>query len=114
MTKKMWDVLEDNDVRVLSVEKWENSYQAELEWYTPLGEDFVFGICYDGTDQDFSEKFKYYAIDFDAEEHAEIWINVRGTNGVPDSIRGLLDDADEIDSFLMKISDKLLDILNAA
>ena len=42
------------------------------------------------------------ADDFDADEHAAGWIEIRGTRGVPDSIRTLLEDADEIKSKLLR------------
>ncbi len=47
------------------------------------------------------------ADDFDADEHAEMWIDLRGKRGVPDSIRVLINDADSIKEFLLKVADEL-------
>lgn len=33
---------------------------------------------------------------YDADEHVELWINERGKNGVPSTVRELVDDAEEI------------------
>ena len=33
---------------------------------------------------------------YNADEHAELWIETRGSNGVPSTIRDLLDDAEAI------------------
>lgn len=43
----------------------------------------------------------------DAEDHAEMWIEGRGTNGVPESIKDLLEDAEWIKNILLEVADKL-------
>ena len=68
-------------------------------------------VWYDGTNNGFVEGFQQMATDFDPDEHAELYINMRGTRGVPDSIRTLIDDADEIKNFLIEIAEKLTDCL---
>ena len=98
------DVLEENDFSVCSIDEQDGETVAELEWYSPLGEDVIVTIWYDGSDADFIRKFQDYAEDFDAEEHAAMWISHRGENGTPDSIRDLLDDADAIDGKLVEVA----------
>lgn len=77
----------------------QNSYKggkknyALFEQYTPLGEDWCIEIDFD-TVSELVEKLWEYSDNYDADEEAEIWINCRGRNGVPSSIRDLLDDAD--------------------
>ena len=44
--------------------------------------------------REFYREFKNYCYNFDPDEHAEMWIKFRGKNGVPGSIRALIDDAD--------------------
>ena len=71
---------------------------AEMEKYSPLGEDF--GMIIDFSEENPADTFmndlKGYYSGFDPEEHAEMWIENRGKNGTPDSIRDLLDDAKDI------------------
>lgn len=99
------DILEENDFSVCSIDEQNGETVAELEWYSPLGEDVIVTIWYDGSDADFIRKFQDYAEDFDAEEHAAMWVNSRGGgNGVPNSIRDLLDDADAIDAKLCEVA----------
>lgn len=76
---------------------------VELEKYSPAGEDFIFTVSIDNFISDVIE----YASDFDADEHAEMWVESRGKNGVPSSIRTLIDDADDIDKMLQELSDTL-------
>lgn len=67
-------------------------YCIEINQYTNLGEDWWFTLWYDGSDEDFIQKFETMVEYFDPDEEAEIWIENRGKNGVPDSIRDILDD----------------------
>lgn len=69
-------------------------YDVDLETYSPEGEDVVISLIYDGTEEGFIAAFVDYANWFDAEEHAEMWIEGRGKNGVPESIKDLLEDAE--------------------
>jgi hypothetical protein len=41
---------------------------------------------------------------FDHDEHAEMWVEGRGKNGVPGTIRQLLDDAEAIDKMLQDLA----------
>ena len=49
------------------------------------------------------EDLKNYCEEFDPEEHAEIFIEMRGQKGVPSSIRDLLDDAESIKEMLQEL-----------
>ncbi len=72
-----------------------------LENYSPAGEDLVF---YVDKDDEFVDGVKRLAADFDADEHAEMWVEGRGKNGVPSTIRELLDDAEAIDKMLQELA----------
>lgn len=48
--------------------------------------------------------------DFDADEHAAMWIESRGERGIPSSIRTLIDDADAIKEMLKELADKLAEV----
>lgn len=73
----------------------------EFEKWTSAGEDFVFSI----EGGDIVREVAEYAYDFDADEHASMWINARErVPGVPKSIRTLIDDADEIQKMLDELA----------
>lgn len=79
--------------------------RVELEKYSPAGEDFL--MCVEV--ENFPESVREYANDFDADEHAAMWIEARGkVNGVPDSIRELIKDAEAIQKMLNKLADTLV------
>ena len=67
-------------------------YCIEINQYTNLGEDWWITLWYDGSDEDFIDHFEAMVDNFDPDEEAEIFIDMRGKNGVPDSIRDILDD----------------------
>ena len=67
-------------------------YYVEINQSTDLGEDWWFTLWYDGSDEDFIDQFETMVDNFDPDEEAEIFIDMRGKNGVPDSIRAILDD----------------------
>ena len=67
-------------------------YCVEINQSTDLGEDWWITLWYDGTDEDFIQKFETVVEYFDPDEEAEVYIDMRGKNGVPDSIRDILDD----------------------
>lgn len=109
-TEKIKEVLEDEfgeQLNICSVEFQNGRYYAEMEFYSDAGEDFIFTVWFDGTWGDFVDNFRQYVIDFDPDEHAEMWVNSRGKDGVPNSIRTLIDDADSILEYLEKWSDNL-------
>lgn len=95
------DILEQNDMKYTST----GNFSGEIEFYSPLGEDVVLDLDY--TSNSIVESFISLYESFDAEEHAAMWINSRGTNGVPDSIRDLLEDAEWIESKLGYVAREL-------
>lgn len=108
LSKKIIEILEDNNIIIICTEKQDTRYYTEMEFFSDAGEDFVFDIWHDRTKKSFIDAFREYAIDFDPDEHAEMWVNARNTvSGVPQSIRTLIDDADSIDSFLNDVSEQL-------
>lgn len=87
-------ILEDNGFTVGKPEYSDHhkEYCIEINQYTDLGEDWWITLWYDGTDEDFIQKFETVVEYFDPDEEAEVYIDMRGKNGVPDSIRDILDD----------------------
>lgn len=96
--------LDNNDYSVLSIENQGGKFIADLETYSPEGEDVVITVFFDGTDDDFVRAFAKMADDFDEEEHAEMWIECRGKNGTPDSILDLINDAKAIKEDLLRMA----------
>ncbi len=78
--------------------------RAEIEKYSPAGEDFI--VCIDVSA--LAESVREYAADFDPEEHIEMWIEARrnGVSGIP-SIRELVEDANDIQGMLYELAEAL-------
>lgn len=68
----------------------------ELENWSPAGEDIIVTL----PGKDIVREMSRYSADFDVDEHVEPLVEVRGTNGVPDSILVLVQDALEIEKML--------------
>ena len=101
LEQKYIDILEEND---WSISSYTDDGRVELEKYSPAGEDFL--ICVEI--ENFPESVRMYANDFDADEHAEMWIEARGrVKGIPESIRELIDDAEGIQKMLNELADAL-------
>lgn len=66
--------------------------EVEVGHTSPAGEDFFFSVNSDH----FVEEVAEYARGFNPDDHAAEWIPYRGTRGVPESVRVLIDDADAI------------------
>ena len=104
LSQKIIDILENNDIRIHDRDYHNGEFYREIEFFSDAGEDVIEVIWYDGTPDGFINAFAKNADNFDADEHAETWINYRGENGVPGSIRELLDDADGIKNKLIEVA----------
>lgn len=105
LSKETLDILEEENVDIMNLEN-DPQYDWELGFHSDLGEDVIEYVKAE-TDSEFAEAVRKLAEEFDPEEHAELYISSRGKNGVPDSIRDLLNDAQGIKEFLTDLSDKL-------
>ena len=87
----------------------DNCTYVELEKYSPLGEDFSMTIYFDKEDSvnTFMDGLKEYYLNFDSEDHAAMWIENRGKNGTPNSIRALIDDAYAIKDMIQELYEDL-------
>mgnify|MGYP002525633428 CR=1 FL=1 len=96
-------VLEDMDVRYKI-----NSNSALVEFWTDTaGQDIPTEFDFDGTPQDFVKQFTQAAESYDVDEEVELFANMRGRHGVPDTIRELLDDCEEAKQTLTEIAEAL-------
>lgn len=110
LSKRIEGILKKHDFSICGdIERYDEKekYDIELEIYSPEGEDVIVSLTYDGTEDSFITSFNDYANEFDVEEHAEMWIENRGKNGIPESIKDLLNDAEWINNMLLKVADKL-------
>lgn len=105
------------DVRVYNYVKDETTgeilgYQVCFEWYSDEGEDMVDETDLDinFTDRDLYEYFYNLYNNFDVDEHVEPLVEMRGTRGVPDSIKVLVEDAEMIEQKYQDISEGLFNI----
>lgn len=78
----------------------------ELETWSPAGEDIVFDVNADNL----VYEVRCYANNFDVDDHVLMWAEHRGENGVPNSIRELLDDAESIQDMLNELADALEEV----
>lgn len=94
LNKKIIKILENNDFAYGEVTEQDGEYYIELNQYTPEGEDWWETIWFDGTSKGFIEAVQDRAYNFDVDEEAEIYVSMRGQNGVPSSIKALIEDAE--------------------
>ena len=78
---------------------------------TPLGEDWWVCVVFDETEDDFVDEIRDYYVGFDPEDEVELYIQNRGKNGIPTSIRDLLDDQDWKEEKLKSLIDALDDYI---
>lgn len=98
MNKKIRKIIED-----LGWSIFEYGDYINFEKYSPAGEDYNFTV----NKNNLIENIIEYAENFDPDEHAALWVDYRGTMGVPNSIRELLQDADNIKEMLQELANKL-------
>ena len=100
LSEKVIEICEDLD---WTVHIYDDEDCVELEKYLPEGEDFIATV----EKNNFVKEVEEYADNFDPDEHAEMWVESRGTRGVPLSIRALIDDADAIKAMLLELANAL-------
>ena len=88
------EILEYNGFNYNEVTEQDGKYYIELNNNTPLGEDWWLTVWFDGTDKIFVDAIEEITTNFDIDEEVEIWIPLRGKNGVPSSISALVQDAE--------------------
>lgn len=89
------------------VEDSDNWYGLVEFWTDTAGQDIPTEFDFDGTAEDFVKEFTERAENYDVDEEVEVYVNMRGQNGVPNTIRELLDDCQEAKNTLLEIAVKL-------
>ena len=104
---KITKVLEEKEFSISSNSIQDNEYVIEFGQYTPEGEDWFVYLFYDGSYNNFKEKLTEYSENFDVNEEVELWVENRGRNGVPNSIKDLVEDAEWKQQQLKELSESL-------
>lgn len=78
----------------------------KLQWYSKAGEGVNESLCHFNTVKNVIDAINSLSNDFDPEEHAMLYVDSVGKNGVP-TLRELVDDAYDIQRFLNKIASEL-------
>lgn len=109
ISERILDLLEENDIQILSGfnDFYEDEKELDLQFYSDAGEDFNFTLFNITDDASFIRAFEEYAESFDADEHASLYIENRGTNGIPNDIKTLIEDAESIKEKLQNVADEL-------
>lgn len=86
-----------------------NRMYAEMEKYSPAGEDFIMTIDFKEEDQaeSFLKDLYDYAENFDIDEHVEMWMPSRGKGGCPCTARELVEDAEAIAEMIKELYKEL-------
>jgi len=107
MTKKQRKVIEEHGWNVSDTDWGDGTKGYELQQHSPAGEDFSF--CIEADDIPGNVMRQY--LDFDPDEHIEMWIEARrnGVGGVP-TARELVTDAEAIDGMLHDLACALADL----
>lgn len=107
LNKKIIEIAESKEFFMNDVEKQDGRYYVEFGQHTPCGEDWWETLWFDGTEESFVEALRERVDDFDVNEEAEIWIENRGKNGIPSSIKALIEDAEWKRSMLEEFVEEL-------
>lgn len=82
----------------------QNDNEIEISNYSPAGEQLVEYLNADNI----VESCKNIYENYDADEHAAMWIAHRGKDGVPNSITALVNDANKIEQMYYDLYQKVL------
>lgn len=102
LARKYMKVLDDLD---WTVSGYEEDGRVSIGKYSPAGEDF--DICVELND--FPSAVMSEAMDFDMDDHVEMWICARhsGVSSIP-SVSELVEDAQAIKEMLCELADALV------
>lgn len=110
-TKTKWTNIE-NTLDNLGVKYDIMEDKAMIEFWTDTsGQDILTEFDFDGTPEDFVTKFKERAEAYNVDNEVVTYINMRGTRGIPNTVRELLDDCQEAKNTLSFIAENLSDTI---
>lgn len=94
LDERIYDTLENCGFNTNKIQQQGALFYMEINQFTQLGEDWWETIWFDGTNDGFVVSLREKYNNFDVDEETEIWIEGRGKNGVPSSIKALVEDAE--------------------
>ena len=104
--KRFTMIAENCGFKVETPKKQGKQWYIDLQQYTPAGEDWWISVWFNSKD-DIGNAVENLYVDFDVDEEAELWIESRGKNGVPDSIKELVEDQEWKEKKLEELHEKL-------
>ena len=107
LSDKIIEVVEKEEFSIGEVGKQNEEYYVDINQYTPCGEDWWEVIWFDGTDKGFIKGVRARYENFDVDEEVEPYIECRGENGVPSSIKDLVEDGEWKKEKLGELKDEL-------
>lgn len=108
--KEIEKVLEEKGVKY-EIKPEEKRGSVEF-WTDTAGQDIPVELDFDGTPENFIEQFADSADNYDVDDEVEMYVNMRGQNGIPATVRELLDDCQEAKDTLMDIAAALKGLIN--
>jgi len=105
--EEIYDVLDSMNIKY-DTNYCDSETEALIEFWThTAGQDIPTEFDYNGSPEDFVKQFIEKAENYDVDEEVELFVNMRGKDGVPNTVRKLLDDCQEAKDILMEIARKL-------
>lgn len=107
--KRIEEILDDLGVRYdyYKNENRDDWYGIVEFWTDTSNQDIPTEFDFDGTAEDFVKKFVECADSYDVDEQVEIFSPMRGQQGVPKTIKEIIEDCQEAKDTLTEIADKL-------
>ncbi len=103
--KEIKEILEEKGVKYEIRSK--KGYGLVEFWTDTAGQDIPTEFDFDGTPEGFIKEFVERAENYDVDNEVELYANMRGKQGVPETIRGLIDDCQEAKDTLLDIAKAL-------
>lgn len=89
---------------ILNARGWRyiiTNVDVTLTWYTPYGGEYSFLVATDNTLSEIS----FHAADFNVDDYVKLFINHLGEDGVPSTVKDLLEDAEAISDELKALDE---------
>ena len=77
-----------------------------IEFHTSVGQDVVYEGDYNTIDE-LINNLTDYVVSYDPDEEAAVYVSSRGINGVPSSVREIIDSTEEAKETLLELADML-------
>lgn len=108
LTDNTFYIFESKGIRISERDDLDGTeYARTIEIPLPAGADFSQTIYYNGTDEDFIREFCKIEKEFNHDDYTAELIPDRGTLGIPNSIRTILDNAEVIKRTLIAAAEEL-------